>query len=92
MDASVVSFPRRRLVDREDDEASESRSFALPSVADPAAFAERHFNVYKGDQDGELRMKFAKGTTVSDQMGRVLLVSRRHTYSDNPAMFSDTGL
>jgi hypothetical protein len=64
MDSAIVSFPRRRLGDRDDEDSCDNKSFVLPCVADPAAFAERHFNVYKGDQDGELKMKFAKGTTV----------------------------
>ena len=41
-----------------------SEAFALPFVADPAAFASRHFNVYTGDADGDLKIKFAKGTTT----------------------------
>ena len=38
--------------------------FPWPVRAQPAAFAARHFNVYKGDADGEHKMKFAKGTTT----------------------------
>jgi hypothetical protein len=65
MDSSLVSFPRRRLADH-DEETFQEKSFVLPNVADPAAYAQRHFDVYKGDHDGELKMKFAKGTTVRD--------------------------
>ena len=45
-------------------EGLDTRAFLLPSVPDPAAFASHHFDVYKGDADGELKVKFAKGTTT----------------------------
>lgn len=45
-------------------EGLDTGAFLLPSVPDPAAFASHHFDVYKGDADGELKVKFAKGTTT----------------------------
>jgi len=60
----------------------EEKTFALPSVAHPAAYTARKFNVYKGDLDGEHNIKFAKGTTTLSfkyQGGVLVSVDSRST-------------
>lgn len=59
-----VDFPRRSLAPDCGELPAANTSFQLPSVEDPAAYASSRFNVYQGDQEGELKIKFAKGTTV----------------------------
>ena len=46
-------------------DAMDTSSLTLAPVADPAAYAARHFNVYAArDVDGQHAMAFAKGTTT----------------------------
>jgi hypothetical protein len=57
-------------------------SLTLPPVANPAAYTTRHFDVYKGDLDGEHKITFAKGTTTlafKFQGGIIVSVDSRST-------------
>ena len=52
------------------------------NLLQPAAYTAHRFNVYKGDGDGEHKIKFAKGTTTlafKFQGGVVISVDSRST-------------
>ena len=58
------------------------QKFLLPDVADPAGFCARRFDTYKGDTEGEHKIKFAKGTTTLSfkfQGGVIVSVDSRST-------------
>jgi len=82
LDWHIPSSSSRNTEEIEIDQTVCPSSLTLPPVPNPAAYTTRHFDVYKGDHDGEHKITFAKGTTTLGfkfQGGIIISVDSRST-------------